>query len=118
MIGPNWILTVEPIQQVCFSAGGQTVHTTKAPASPWVIGRAHFYRKAEMKTLMAGILILSLTGCASPPRWLAAHFDAMDPCQNPKSMPTWCGASAGRTLIYSTPHQQPLGAQIGYTKNR
>jgi starvation-inducible outer membrane lipoprotein len=94
------------------------VHTTKAPASPWVIGRAHFYRKAVMKSLVAVGLVLSLTGCATPPQWLANHFNSLDPCQNVNSQPSWCGAGAGRTVIYSTPHQQPLGAQIGYTKNR
>lgn len=71
-----------------------------------------------MKTLMAGILTLALTGCATPPQWLAAYFDSQDPCQNVRAMPSWCGAASGRTVIYSTPHQGPLGAQIGYTKNR
>ena len=71
-----------------------------------------------MKILFSAVLALCLTGCATPPRWLASHFDSMDPCQNVNSMPSWCGAGAGRTVIYSTPHQQPLGAQIGYTKNR
>lgn len=71
-----------------------------------------------MKILMAMILAMTLTGCATPPQWLANHFNSLDPCQNPKSMPQWCGASAGRTLIYSTPNQGPLGAQVGYTKNR
>lgn len=71
-----------------------------------------------MKTLMAITITVAITGCASPPRWLATHFDNMDPCQRVNAQPSWCGASAGRTVIYSTPHQQPLGAQIGYTKNR
>ena len=86
--------------------------------APGLLVGLTFYRKAVMKILMAVILAITLTGCASPPRWLAAHFDAMDPCQNVNAMPQWCGAASGRTVIYSTPHQGPLGAQIGYTKNR
>jgi len=67
------------------------------------------------------VIALSLTGCATPPRWLASHFDSLDPCQikdwrDPQ--PKFCGASAGRTTIYSTPQGQPLGAPIGYTKSR
>lgn len=63
------------------------------------------------------MLIALLCGCATPPRWLAAHYNSQDPCQNAKTMPNWCGAgSSGRTTIYSTPNQVPLGAPIGYTK--
>ena len=69
-----------------------------------------------MKTV-AILLAVLLTGCATPPRWLAAHYNSQDPCQNAKTMPDWCGAgSSGRTTIYSTPNQQPLGAPIGYIK--
>lgn len=69
-----------------------------------------------MKTV-ALLISLTLMGCATAPRWLAAHYNSQDPCQNAKTMPDWCGAgSSGRTTIYSTPNQQPIGAPIGYIK--
>lgn len=67
------------------------------------------------------IISMALTGCATPPTWLAAHFDSLDRCQikhwqDPQ--PSYCGASSGRTVIYSTPQGQSLGAPIGYTKKQ
>lgn len=73
-----------------------------------------------MKYLLI-IPIIFITGCATPPRWLAAHYDSMDRCQVQnwqQVQPKYCGSSAGRTTIYSTPQGQPLGAPIGYTQSR
>lgn len=66
-------------------------------------------------------LVVVLSGCATPPQWLANHFDSLDPCQTKHwqdPQPRFCGASSGRTTVYSTPQGQPLGAPIGYTKTR
>lgn len=43
-------------------------------------------------------IILLLTGCATPPQWLADHYDSRDPCQTWNKpaghvMPNWCGAT-------------------------
>lgn len=69
------------------------------------------------KTIIVILMLLLLSGCATPPQWLANHFDSQDPCQR-YPHPSWCGASSGRTVIYSTPNNQPLGARIGYTKQK
>jgi hypothetical protein len=73
-----------------------------------------------MRILILFIAVL-LTGCAgNPPRLLAEFYDRQDPCQrqnNGGRYPSWCGAgSAGRTVIYATPTNNPLGAPVGYTK--
>lgn len=69
-------------------------------------------------TLLAAVaLIILLSGCSGTVKVLAAVYDGQDPCQQ-NAQPNFCGASAGRTVIYSTPQGQPLGAPIGYTKNR
>ena len=68
-----------------------------------------------MKIFICLIAVL-VTGCAVPPRWLAAHYNSQDPCQSAKTMPDWCGAGGGRAVIYTTPHQAPLGYQSGYIK--
>lgn len=69
-----------------------------------------------MKTV-ALLLSLTLVGCATPPRWLASHYNSQDPCQNVKTMPDWCGAgSSGRATIYATPYGSPIGAPVGYIK--
>jgi len=66
---------------------------------------------------VALLISLTLVGCATPPRWLAAHYNSQDPCQNAKTMPNWCGAGgSGRAVIYTTPHQAPLGYESGYVK--
>jgi len=70
-------------------------------------------------------LCLALTGCATPPAFLANHYDSRDPCQSqefskldgsrlkpagysPKDFPAWCGASSGGKRITNT-HGQTLG---------
>lgn len=73
-----------------------------------------------MKSLVSIILVAALTGCATPPRFLAASFNSGDVCQNYRKDPTWqlpsyCG-SGNRTTIYSTPHGAPLGYPVGYVK--
>lgn len=53
-----------------------------------------------------------LTGCATPPYWLAEMFDANDPCQQRNyvdKQPNWCGASSGRTYIYKGQGGAPIG---------
>lgn len=71
-----------------------------------------------MKTLIALTAVL-LTGCATPPAWLANMQDRNDPCQMRAELgrpagyqrPEWCGAGSRRTYIYNTANQR-----IGYTK--
>ena len=70
-------------------------------------------------------LCLLLTGCATPPAFLANYYDSRDPCQSQEfskfdgsrlkpagysinHMPAWCGASRGQTRIMNT-HGQTLG---------
>jgi len=63
--------------------------------------------------------VLLLTGCATPPAWLASYFDHGDPCQTRPElarppgyqMPNWCGAALGRRSIYNTADQR-----VGYIK--
>lgn len=50
-----------------------------------------------MKTIVI-VLALFLTGCATPPRFLAAMYDSNDPCQRTELIqtgqyPSFCGAS-------------------------
>jgi len=71
------------------------------------------------------VLCLALTGCATPPSFLANYYDSRDPCQSQefskfdgsrlkppgytsKDFPTWCGAAQGRTRITNT-HGQTTG---------
>jgi hypothetical protein len=71
------------------------------------------------------VLCLALAGCATPPAFLANHYDSRDPCQSQefskldgtrlkpagyssKDFPVWCGASRGRTRITNT-HGQTIG---------
>ena len=54
---------------------------------------------------------LTLSACATPPQWLANHYNRQDPCQNYYNradyrMPNWCGAGSGRTLIYNNAGQR------------
>ena len=70
-------------------------------------------------------LCLLLTGCATPPSFLANYYDSRNPCQSQEfskldgsrlkpagysqqNFPTWCGAAQGRTRITNT-HGQTLG---------
>lgn len=70
-------------------------------------------------------LVLLLSGCATPPAFLANYYDSRDPCQSQefsqfdgtrlkpagysvKDFPDWCGASRGRTRITNT-HNQTVG---------
>lgn len=73
-------------------------------------------------------LCLLLTGCATPPAFLANHYDSRDPCQTQefskfdgsrlkpegysvKDFPSWCGAARGQTRITNT-----AGQTIGYIR--
>ena len=74
-----------------------------------------------MKLFLLIVTSCVLGGCAgNPPRFLAEFYDRQDPCQirnNGGNYPSWCGAgSAGRTVIYATPTNNPLGAPVGYIK--
>lgn len=70
-------------------------------------------------------LALLLTGCATPPAFLANYYDSRDPCQSQEfskfdgsrlkpagysqqQFPAWCGAARGRTRITNT-HGQTIG---------
>lgn len=74
-----------------------------------------------IKTLTV-VTALMLTGCGTygEPLILARMFDSADPCQlrnNGGNYPSYCGrGSAGRTTIYATPTNNPIGAEVGYTK--
>jgi len=69
-----------------------------------------------MKILLA-LMILTLSGCGTygEPLFLARMYDASDPCQRAQK-PQWCGAASGRTTIYATPNNNPIGAPVGYIK--
>ena len=72
--------------------------------------------------ILATLAVASiLTGCGTygEPLILAAWYDSRDPCQSQNyktAPPSFCGASSARTVIYSTPRGEPIGAAIGYTK--
>lgn len=56
-----------------------------------------------MKTLLV-ILALALTGCAQPPKFLAAMYDNNDPCQQTHLIktgqyPSFCGAGSGTRYV-------------------
>lgn len=68
-----------------------------------------------MTKVLAILAVTLLSGCATGVNFLATVYDSADSCQR-KPYPSYCGAGSGRTVIYSTPNQQPVGAQIGYTK--
>lgn len=75
-----------------------------------------------MKPILVASLALLLSACGTngEPLLLAAMYDRADKCQirnNGGNFPSYCGAgSAGRTTIYATPTNNPVGAPIGYTK--
>lgn len=79
-----------------------------------------------MRKISLLVLVLLLTGCATPPQWLANTYDRNDPCQTGQfseaerlrlgravgyQMPSWCGASSGRVYIYNNGN-----VQQGYIK--
>lgn len=71
-----------------------------------------------MRTLILLTAIL-LTGCATPPAWVADMYDRNDPCQARAELgrpagyerPNWCGSAGNRVTIYNTKRQA-----IGYIK--
>ena len=71
-----------------------------------------------MKTLLLSLTCCILGGCGTygEPLLLARMYNSADPCQR-SPQPSFCGAGgAGRTTIYATPNNNPIGAPIGYTK--
>lgn len=83
-----------------------------------------------MKLFLLTITSCVLGGCAgNPPSLLAYMYNSSDSCQfrniegktmdeKVANMPSYCGAGSGRTTIYATQHQQPLGPAVGYVKTR
>lgn len=74
-----------------------------------------------MKTIATLAVAVILSGCGTygEPLLLARIYDRNDPCQSQNyniKPPSFCGASSGRTVIYSTPRGEPIGAAIGYIK--
>lgn len=75
-----------------------------------------------MKLFLLSLTCCVLGGCGTygEPLFLARMYDRADPCQrqnNGGNYPSFCGAgSSGRTVIYATPTNNPLGAPVGYTK--
>lgn len=58
-----------------------------------------------VKSLSVTAILLSLSACATPPQWLANHYNSQDPCQNYYNVPNyqypeWCGASNARMRLY------------------
>lgn len=48
--------------------------------------------------IIALVFTLALTGCATPPQWLATMYDSNDPCQlqnNKGVYPSHCGSRGG-----------------------
>jgi len=69
-----------------------------------------------MKTVIALVLLVNLTACATPPQWLASMYDRNDPCQTGVGneqrrqelgrpvgyrAPDYCGYGSNRTFIYN-----------------
>jgi len=74
-----------------------------------------------MRTLATLAVAGILSGCGTygEPLLLARYYDSRDPCQSQNyniKPPSFCGASSARTVIYSTPRGEPIGAAIGYIK--
>jgi hypothetical protein len=75
-----------------------------------------------MKLFLLMLTSCCLGGCGTygEPLLLARFYDSQDPCQlqnNGGNYPSFCGAGGrGRTVIYATPTNAPIGAPIGYTK--
>jgi len=67
--------------------------------------------------VLAVVSVAVLTGCATPPQWLANHYDSNDSCQvknhggDWNKIPSYCGASGGRVYIYNNHN-----VQQGYIK--
>lgn len=65
------------------------------------------------------LIAVLLTGCATPPQFLAEMYDRNDPCQTRAELgrpagyqrPDWCGAASGRRYIYNNQNQR-----IGYVR--
>lgn len=60
------------------------------------------------KALTIAAITITLSGCATPPPWLAHYFDSQDPCQSRGEAhykyPNFCGAggkSMARTIYDS-----------------
>lgn len=69
---------------------------------------------------MKSLIVLSalvVTGCATPPQWLANYYDGNDPCQvknyggDWSKIPSYCGSSNNRVYIYNN-----YSERLGYIK--
>jgi uncharacterized protein YceK len=50
------------------------------------------------------LMVVLLSGCATPPRFLAAMYDSNDPCQNyynraDYKLPNFCGSGSGTRYV-------------------
>ena len=66
--------------------------------------------------LAVAMSVAALSGCATPPDWLANYYDSKDPCQAAQvqrtgTMPSWCLAPKPAARI-----QTSTGATIGYIR--
>ena len=76
------------------------------------IGVAGGWNEHPLRGLVVIGIVLTLSGCATPPQWLANHYNSQDPCQRQNyqgQQPNWCGASQGRTYIYKGQGGAPIG---------
>lgn len=57
-----------------------------------------------MRTILITVIVLNLTACATPPRFLAQMYDNNDPCQQTHLIktgqyPNWCGSGSGTRYV-------------------
>lgn len=56
-----------------------------------------------MRLMILSVLLL-VTGCATPPQFLANMYDSNDPCQRTELIkegkyPQWCGGGSGKRYV-------------------
>lgn len=59
------------------------------------------------------VLVLALSGCATPPQWMADYYDSRDPCQiknRPEGyvIPNWCGSTRPQQVIRDYTTGRPI----------
>ena len=58
---------------------------------------------------MKYLLILLLSGCATPPQFLAAYYNSNDPCQlKTEARPSFCGAGGKVIGVVRTVTGKPV----------
>ena len=73
-----------------------------------------------MKILIALLILSSLSGCATPPRFIANYYNSQDPCQSygkPQGWqrPDWCYTNNNSYLV-TTQRLGPGAARITVIK--